>query len=56
MERKALVNHIKEQKRSGKTNWSKVQQTKNSPVIDAENPELAFKAGTNFRKPGKKSS
>lgn len=54
MERKILVNHTKGLKHSGKTNWSKVQQYAGKPAIDAENPELAFKASKDFHKTNKK--
>lgn len=43
MEKKVLKVHVKGQKHSGKTNWSKAHEQANGPLIDSENPELAFK-------------
>jgi len=43
MEKKVLTVHVKGQKHAGKTNWSKVFEQSNNPLIDDENPEIAFK-------------
>ncbi len=51
MENKITKNHKKGLIYSGKTNWSKLAKGSVSPIIDEENPELAFKK--TFRKPKK---
>ena len=43
MEKKILKVHVKGQKHAGKTNWNKVHEQSNTPLIDNENPEIAFK-------------
>ena len=42
MDSKKIVIHRKGKKHLGKTDWSKLQGNSREPVIDVENPELAF--------------
>ena len=56
MERRKFVNHFQGQKHAGKTNWGKIKEVESKPVIDSENPELAYKAGKKFNKPSKNKS
>lgn len=55
MSKITTVSHSKGQKHSGKSNWIKVI-SKNPPVIDEENPELAKNPNIKFKKPEKKQS
>lgn len=43
MEKKVVKNHVKGQKHPGKTDWSKVMSSTNTPVIDSDSPELVGK-------------
>ncbi len=52
MSKITTVNHTKGQKHPGKSNWPKVI-SKNIPVIDEENPELAKNPNIKFKKPEK---
>ena len=51
MEKKVIKTHKKGQKHLGKTDWAKVTSQTNAPIIDEENPELAYKKP--FHKPEK---
>lgn len=55
MSKITTVNHTKGQKHSGKSNWQKVI-SKNTPQIDAENPELAKNPSIKFKKAEKSKS
>ena len=48
MKEKIIINHQKGHRYAGKTNWSEVVEPPEEPIIDDENPELAYK--NTFRK------
>lgn len=49
MSKMTVVNHIKGQKHTGKSNWSKVLST-GAPPTDFENPELLKNPKIKFEK------
>jgi hypothetical protein len=54
MKNKVVVHHQKGFRHVGKTKWSEVRNTQKDPIIDEENPEIAFTAGKVFIKLSKK--
>jgi hypothetical protein len=56
MKNKVVVPHQKGFRHVGKTKWSEVRNTHTDPIIDEENPEIAFTAGKVFIKPSKKNN
>lgn len=56
MENKVVVSHQKGHghRHVGNTKWSEVRKTQDDPVIDDENPEIAFKKGKIFVRSNKK--
>lgn len=54
MKNKTTILYQKGNCHVGKTKWSELRKNQNDPIIDEENPEIAFESGKVFKKPNKK--